>query len=99
MDDLDMTRAPPKFPETKITQQLKSPVSHPDEDSRKGKLLPDGIVEHHLVFTCPFLYLGCKVVAFSSVEWSVHLEEHGRCRQALPTGYTLYPSTAFRLGQ
>lgn len=98
MGDLDMTSAPPRFPETKITQQLESPVPHPDDDRRKGELLPDGIVEHRLVFTCPFLYVGCKFVAFSSVEWSVHLEEHGRCRQALPTGYTLYPSTAFRLG-
>jgi len=93
-----MTSAPPRFPETKITQRLKSPVSHLDEESRKSKLLPDGIVGHRLVFTCPFLYVGCKFVAFSSVEWSVHLEEHGRCRQALPIGYTLCPSTAFRLG-
>jgi hypothetical protein len=98
MGDLDMISAPPRFPETKITQQLESPVSHPDDDRHKGKLLPDGIVEHRLVFTCPFLYVGCKFVAFSSVEWSVHLEEHGRCHQTLPTGHTLYPSTAFRLG-
>jgi hypothetical protein len=98
MDDLDMTSAPPKFPETIIAQQLKPPVSHPDEDSRNGKLLPNGIVEHRLVFTCPFLYVGCKVVAFSSIEWSVHLEEHRRCRQTLPTGCALYPSTAFSLG-
>jgi hypothetical protein len=56
---------------------LETPIAHPDKDSCKQKLLPDGMIEHRLVFTCPFLFMGCKLVTFSSGEWSAHLGEHG----------------------
>jgi hypothetical protein len=36
------------------------------------------IHEHSLVFTCPFLFVGCNHVAFSSAEWSVHIARHHR---------------------
>jgi hypothetical protein len=31
-----------------------------------------------LAITCPFLFVGCKFVAFGCAEWSAHLRQH-RC--------------------
>jgi hypothetical protein len=28
------------------------------------------------VFTCPFLFVGCKYVAFSSADWAAHTMQH-----------------------
>lgn len=33
-------------------------------------------LERTPVFSCPFLFTGCRFVAFSCAEWSSHVEQH-----------------------
>jgi hypothetical protein len=42
----------------------------------KQKLLLREQIGQSFVFTCPFLFVGCKYVAFSSAGWAVHTMQH-----------------------
>jgi hypothetical protein len=53
-----------------------APIEHGKDGRQEQKSGLYEQMEQSLVFTCPFLFVGCKYVALSSTDWAEHIMEH-----------------------
>jgi hypothetical protein len=69
------TASSPSAPQEMLAEQTSNLPNFPYEDhfQEQEPFLETQIPGHSLAFTCPFLFMGCKFVAFSCAEWSAHL--------------------------
>jgi hypothetical protein len=73
------TASSPSAPQEILAEQTSNLPNFPYGEHFQGQepFLGTQIPGHSLAFTCPFLFVGCKFVAFSCAEWSAHLgHEH-----------------------
>jgi hypothetical protein len=73
-----MDSGPTHTPTPVLKQVSKLPLKSNEQGAEEQFARLNQIHEHSLVFTCPFLFVGCNHVAFSSAEWSVHIARHHR---------------------